>query len=80
MNFTVVYQFLCPNCKFINSGKKTVQADDAEQASHALATAGVTCRNCHQSVTCEVEAQTVVFTSTDQELADSGIGPAAPRT
>lgn len=78
--FTVVYQFICSNCKFVNSGKKTLNADDAADASHIIGRAGLPCRNCHRTVKSHTMAQTKVFAATDQELSDSVIKPAVPLT
>jgi hypothetical protein len=79
-SFTVVYQFICSNCRFVNSGKKTVQAEDAEQASHIVGRTELPCRNCHLTAKSETMAQTLVFPATDQELPEFGTGPAVPRT
>lgn len=78
--FTVVYQFLCPNCNHIGVGKFVFHANDAGEASHMLSAIDVPCRVCHQTVMVEASAKTLVFTATDQDLSGSGTGPADPRT
>jgi hypothetical protein len=79
-SFTVVYHFLCSNCKHIAVGKKVFQANSAEEASHLLSTIELPCRVCHRSVTTEAVATTSVLESTDQELAESSTDPDVPRT
>jgi hypothetical protein len=78
--FTVVYQFLCSNCKFVNSGKRVIEAGDAMKASQTLATGEVPCRNCHKATTNQSLAKTIVFQPTEEELGESSTGPAVPRT
>jgi len=79
-SFTVVYQFLCANCRYVNTGKRVIRAEDAEKASHVLASIELPCRNCHETTTSESSAKTIVFQPTDEELAESSTGPATPRT
>jgi hypothetical protein len=76
--FTVVYQFLCPNCKYLNEGKRTFYAIDQEQASHMLPKVLLPCTVCDGSVTAGTIAETFVVAANDQEVLE--IGPAAPRT
>ena len=77
--FTVVYEFLCSNCKFVNSEKRTFEAPNAGQASHMLSEVEVPCRNCSRSATNTSLAKTIVFTADAQEEATS-TNPAVPRT
>ncbi len=77
--FTVVYEYLCANCKFVNSGKRMFDAPDAQQASHLLSTIEVPCRNCDHSVTSKSRAKTFVFAADAHELRESTTS-AVPRT
>jgi len=78
--FAVVYQFVCPNCNHIGVGKFAFHATDAGEASHMLSTVDVPCHVCHRTVKVAASAKTLVFAATDQDLVDSGTGPAVPRT
>jgi hypothetical protein len=64
----------------MTAGKTVVEAESAENASHCLARIELPCPVCHQTVRIEAEAHTWVVLASDQELSESGIGPAAPRT
>ena len=77
--FTVVYEFLCSNCKLVNSGKQVFEATDAEQASHMLSAVELPCRNCVRSVTGQTIAKTFVFAADAQDEVES-TNPAVPRT
>jgi len=78
--FTIIYRFLCMNCKHINAGKRVIEAESAELASHSLANIELPCPVCHQTVRIEAEAHTWVVPASDQELSEAGLGPAVPRT
>lgn len=77
--YTVVYEYLCSNCKFVNSGKRTFEASDAQEASRLLSTIEVPCRCCDRSVASKSIAKTFVFAADAQEVPDS-TNPEVPRT
>ena len=79
-SFTVIYQFLCPNCNHFAVGTKVFNANGPDEASHMLSAVELSCRVCHRTVMTETLAQTLVCESTDQEASESATGPAVPRT
>jgi 5-methylcytosine-specific restriction endonuclease McrA len=76
--YTVVYQFLCPNCNHFGVGKHVFDAEGPAEASHMLSTLTLSCRVCHRSVSTTTTAKTFVSSGRDHEIVEGSMGPAVP--
>ena len=78
--YTVLYQFLCPNCNYLMVGKMEIEAVNAEEASHGLSNKILPCRVCHQTVTTTAVANTYVYPNDVADASPLTTGPLVPLT
>jgi hypothetical protein len=73
--FTVIYNFMCPDCKRINIGKKLYRAASAEAASHRMSSSVFRCIECSPKSDLRSGAKTYVYLADAADLANYPVEP-----
>jgi hypothetical protein len=80
ISYTVVYQFLCPNCKCIMVGSNEIKAEQLLDACVQFSSRTLPCRVCHQTVKTQALVKFLIHLTQPSDLAGSEISPAVPLT